>query len=68
MTHSEHDRALQWLEVAMDTQDRSRARYAAAIGTSAELRSYIALRAADEQVSARGAWLEWVEDDHDGGA
>jgi hypothetical protein len=62
MTGSEHDSAVQRLEVAMEAQDRSRARYANAIGTSAELGAYIALRAAREQVSARSAWLEWVDD------
>jgi hypothetical protein len=67
MTGSEHDSALQRLEAAMETQDRSRARYATAIGTSAELGAYIALRAAGEQVSARGAWLKWVDDEHYGG-
>jgi hypothetical protein len=67
MTGSEYDSALQRLEAAMDARDRSRARYATAIGTSSELGAYIALRAAGEQVSARAVWLEWVEDEYYGG-
>jgi hypothetical protein len=64
MTGSEHDSALRRLEVAMENQDRSRARYQAAIGTSSELGAYCSLCAAGEQVSARGAWLDWVDDEN----
>jgi hypothetical protein len=64
MTGNEHDSALQRLEAALHKQDRSRARYHAAIGTSAELGAYSGLRAAGEQVAARGAWLKWVDDEH----
>lgn len=67
MTGNEHDSALRRLEEAIEQQDRSRARYAAAIGTSSELGAYTALRVAGEQVSARGAWLSWVDDEHDRG-
>jgi hypothetical protein len=48
----------------MENQDRSRARYQAAIGTSSELGAYSRLCAAGEQVSARGAWLDWVDDEN----
>jgi hypothetical protein len=64
MTGSEHDSALQRLESAMEEQARFRARYASAIGTAAELSAYSRLRAAGEQVAARGAWLKWVDDQH----
>jgi hypothetical protein len=63
MTGSEHDSAVQRLEAAVESQDRSRARYNAAIGTSAELGAYVKLCAAGEQVAARGAWLDWVNDE-----
>jgi hypothetical protein len=52
------------LELAMENQDRSRARYRAAIGTSSELGAYTRLGAAGEQVAARAAWLDWVDDDN----
>lgn len=48
----------------MEEQDRSRARYQAAIGTSSELGAYTRLCAAGERVSARGAWLDWVDDEN----
>jgi hypothetical protein len=64
MTGSEHNSALQRLELAMEDQDRSRAHYQAAIGTSSELGAYTRLCAAGEQVSARGAWLDWVDDEN----
>jgi len=48
----------------MENQDHSRARYQAAIGTSSELGAYSRLCAAGEQVSARGAWLDWVDDEN----
>jgi hypothetical protein len=64
MTGSEHDSALRRLEVAMEKQDLSRARYHAAIGTQAELGAYVKLCAAGEQVAARGAWLDWVDDEN----
>jgi hypothetical protein len=64
MTGSEHNSALRRLDVAMEDQDRSRARYQAAIGTSSELSAYTRLSAANEQVAARGAWLAWVDDEN----
>jgi hypothetical protein len=63
MTGHEHDRAFGRLTAALEEQDRSSERYDAAIGTSTELRAYLALRAAGEQVTARGAWLNWVDDE-----
>jgi hypothetical protein len=63
MTGNEHDRALRGVAAALKEQDRSRARYQAAIGTSTELGAYTRLRAAGEEVAARGAWLNRVDDD-----
>jgi hypothetical protein len=63
MTGCEHESAVKRLESAMEEQARFRARYAAAIGTTAELSAYSRLRAAGEQVAARGAWLRWVDDE-----
>jgi hypothetical protein len=62
MTGNEHDRALRGVAAALNEQDRSRARYQAAIGTSTELGAYTRLRAAGEEVAARGAWLNRVDD------
>jgi hypothetical protein len=64
MTSSEHDNALQRLQAAIEQQDRSRAHYQATIGTPAELGAYTRLSAANAQVSARGAWLDWVNDEN----
>jgi hypothetical protein len=64
MTGHEHDSAVRRLTAALEQQDRSSERYDAAIGTSTELRAYAALCAAGEQVAARGAWLNWVDDEH----
>lgn len=63
MTGHEHDSAVERLAAALEEQDRSSERYDAAIGTSTELRAYAALCAAGEEVSARGAWLNWVDDE-----
>jgi hypothetical protein len=63
MTGHEHDSAVRRLTAALEEQDRSSERYHGAIGTSTELRAYAALCAAGEQVTARGAWLNWVDDE-----
>ena len=63
MTGQQHDSAFGRLTAALDEQDRSSERYEAAIGTSTELRAYAALCAAGEEVTARGAWLNWVDDE-----
>src|SRR3954470_13120337 len=63
MTGHEHDSAVRRLRAALEEQDRSSERYDAAIGTSTELRAYSARCAAGEEVSARGAWLNWVDDE-----
>jgi hypothetical protein len=63
MTGHEHDSALRRLRAALEEQDLSSERYDAAVGTSTELRAYAALCAAGEEVTARGAWLNWVDDE-----
>jgi hypothetical protein len=62
MASQERDRALQRLEAALLEQDRQGERFDAAVGTSTELGAYVRLRAAGEQVAAREAWLNWVDD------
>jgi hypothetical protein len=63
MASEEHDRALQRLEVALVVQSALGERFDAAIGTSAEFGAYVRLREAGEQVIAREAWLNWVDDE-----
>jgi hypothetical protein len=63
MTSKEHDSALQRLHAALIEQHRLSERYDAAVGTSTELSAYVRLRAAGDDVAARQAWLNWVDDD-----
>lgn len=63
MTREVHDRAVQALNAALVEQDRLSERYDAASGTSTELGAYVRLRAAGDQVAARGAWLSWIDDE-----
>src|ERR671935_286434 len=63
MTSEEHDSAVQSLNEALVEQDRLSERYNAASGTSTELGAYVRLRAAVDQVAARGAWLSWIDDE-----
>jgi hypothetical protein len=51
------------LDAELVEQDRLSERYDAAIGTSSELAAYARLRAAGEQVAAREAWLNSVDDE-----
>jgi multidrug efflux pump subunit AcrA (membrane-fusion protein) len=60
----EHDLAEQRLEAALAAQHQLSERYAAATGESAALVADAALRAADQEVRARDAWLRWVDDEH----
>jgi len=55
--------AVQRLEAALVEQDRLGERLDAAIGTSTEFGAYVRLRAAGDQVTAREAWLHWVDDE-----
>jgi hypothetical protein len=62
MASEEHDRAVQRLEAALLEQDRLGERFDAAGGTSTEFGAYVRLQAAGDQVTAREAWLNWVDD------
>jgi hypothetical protein len=59
----ERNRAMQRLEAALVEQDRLGERYDAAVGTSTEFGAYVRLGAAGDQVAAREAWLNWVDDE-----
>jgi hypothetical protein len=61
MSSKEHDSAVQRLHAALREQNRVSDRYNAATGTSNELSAYVKLRAAGEEVTARGHWLEWLD-------
>ena len=63
MASEEHDRALQRLEAALAEQHRLGERFDAAIGMSTEFGAYVRLRDAGDQVTAREAWLNWVDDE-----
>ncbi len=63
MASEERDRAVQGLEAALVEQDRLGERFDAAVGTSTEFGDYVRLRAAGEQVRAREAWVNWVDDE-----
>ena len=63
MASQEHARASEQLETAMVEQDRLSERFDAAIGTATELGAYVRLRAAGDEVRAREAWLNWVDDE-----
>jgi hypothetical protein len=57
----EHERAERRLGAALAEQHRSSDRYDAAIGRADRLLAEVALRAADQKVAARDAWLRWVD-------
>ena len=63
MASEERNRARQRLEAALVEQDRLGERFDAAVGTSTEFGAYVRLRAAGDEVRARAAWLNWVDDE-----
>lgn len=63
MTSEAHDRAVERLLAGRVTHDRLSERYDASVGTSTELGAYVRLRAAGDQVAAREAWLDWIDDE-----
>ncbi len=63
MTSSAHDSAVERLRAGVADQARLRDRYESAIGTSTELSAYTQLRAANDQVAAREAWVHWIDDE-----
>jgi hypothetical protein len=63
MASEGRDRAVQRLEAALVEQDRLGERFEAAVGTSTEFGAYVRLRGAGDQVRAREAWVNWVDDE-----
>ena len=63
MASEEHNRVMQRLEAALVEQDRLGKRFDAAAGTSTEFGAYVRFRAAADQVTAREAWVNWVDDE-----
>jgi hypothetical protein len=63
MARQQRESAGERLDGALVEQDRLSERYDAAVGTSAELGAYVRLRAAGDEVKAREAWLNWVDDE-----
>jgi hypothetical protein len=49
------------LRAAIAEQDRLTYRHEAAVGTSSEATAHSDRHGADEQVTAREAWLRWVD-------
>jgi hypothetical protein len=58
-----HDHAVERLNAALARQERSTDRYDGVVGTSAELSADVDVHVAHEQVMAREAWLNWVDDE-----
>ena len=63
MSSHARDDAVRRLNEALDEQDRLGEHFRAAIGTSSEFTAYARLRAASDEVAARGDWLKSIEDD-----
>jgi hypothetical protein len=63
MASGQHDRAVRRLEAALVEQARLGERFDAAVGTSSEFQAYLRLRDAGNLVTAREAWLNWVDDE-----
>jgi hypothetical protein len=63
MASQERDSAGERLHAALVEQDRLSDRFEAAIGTSTEFGAYVRLQGAGEEVKARQAWVDWVEDE-----
>jgi hypothetical protein len=61
MTSNARETGLLRLAEALQEQKRADERYEAALGTTTQLSAYARLRGADDQVSARKAWLKRVE-------
>jgi hypothetical protein len=63
MASQERESAVARLDAALVEQDRLSERFDAAVGTSTEFGAYVRLQGAGEQVRARQAWVDWVEDE-----
>jgi anti-sigma regulatory factor (Ser/Thr protein kinase) len=57
----EREDAVQRLDSALVEQDRLGELLDEAVGTSTELRAYVRLQVAGEEVAARQAWVNWIE-------
>jgi len=66
-TSDAHDAAVVRLETALVEQTRSGGRYRSALGTTNELGAYVWLQGASDEVAAREAWLDSVDDHLDDG-
>lgn len=51
------------LDDALERKERSAERYDAAQGTHRELDAYVQLQEDEDEVAARGKWLDWAEAD-----
>jgi hypothetical protein len=67
MTSTAHDEAEVRLEKALMVESRAGERYRAALGKANELETFVALRAANDQVAARQTWLDEFDKDRVGG-
>jgi hypothetical protein len=61
MTSDARESGLQRLADALQERKLAGEHYEASLGTTSELSAYAGVRGADDQVSAREAWLEQVE-------
>jgi hypothetical protein len=59
---SDHDRALRRLDAALVEENRLGRRLGAAVGASTKFGIYVRLRDAADQVRARKAWVNWIDD------
>jgi hypothetical protein len=50
-------------QAAREERDRRAGQYDAASGSPSELPAFVELKAAEEQLAARTAWLRWTERD-----
>jgi hypothetical protein len=67
MTRDAHNEAQARLEAALTAEGCAGDRYRDALGKSNELETFIALRAANDEVAARQTWLAEVDKDFAGG-
>ena len=59
-----HVGAVERLQTAQQERDQRAEQYDVASGSLTELPAYTELKAAEERVAARQAWLGWVESDY----
>ena len=54
--------AVEQLQTARQERDRRAAHYESAMGSRHELPAYTDLQAAEQQLTARQAWLTWLDE------